>query len=75
MALAFVLEHPGVSSAIIGPRTMEQLESQIGAPEVRLETAVLDRIDEIVPPGTNVNLEDAGWSPSVLADASARRRH
>ena len=75
MALAFVLEHPGVNSAIIGPRTMEQLESQLGAPEVRLETAVLDRIDEIVEPGTNVNAVDGGWSPSVLANASARRRH
>ena len=75
MALAFVLEHPGVSSAIIGPRTMEQLESQLHAPDVRLETAVLDRIDEIVPPGTNVNAVDAGWAPAVLADAPARRRH
>jgi aryl-alcohol dehydrogenase-like predicted oxidoreductase len=75
MALAFVLEHPAVSAAIIGPRTMEQLESQLSAPDVRLEAAVLDRIDEIVAPGTNVNPEDAGWKPSALANPRLRRRH
>jgi aryl-alcohol dehydrogenase-like predicted oxidoreductase len=75
MALAFVLEHPAVSAAIIGPRTMEQLESQLSAPDVRLEADVLDRIDEIVAPGTNVNREDAGWTPSVLANPRLRRRH
>jgi aryl-alcohol dehydrogenase-like predicted oxidoreductase len=75
LALAFVLEHPAISAAIIGPRTMEQLESQLSAPDVRLDTTVLDRIDQIVPPGTNVNLDDAGWTPSVLANARKRRRH
>lgn len=74
LALAFVLEHPAISSAIIGPRTMEQLESQLSAPTIRLESAVLDRIDEIVAPGTNLNPEDAGWSPAVLAQAHKRRR-
>lgn len=74
LALAFVLEHPAISSAIIGPRTMEQLESQLTAPEVELDEAVLDRIDEIVAPGTNVNPDDAGWSPPHLADAHSRRR-
>ncbi len=74
LALAFVLEHPAISAAIIGPRTMEQLESQLSAPDVRLEVAVLDRIDQIVPPGTNVNYDDAGWTPSVLANARKRRR-
>jgi aryl-alcohol dehydrogenase-like predicted oxidoreductase len=74
LGLSFVLEHPAVSAAIIGPRTMEQLESQLSAPEVRLDPAVLDRIDEIVAPGTNVNPEDAGWSPSVLANPRLRRR-
>ncbi|GAA1764502.1 aldo/keto reductase [Streptomonospora arabica] len=73
LALAFVLEHPAVSSAIIGPRTMEQLESQLSAAEVRLPAEVLDRIDEIVPPGTNLNRADAGWTPPELR-ASARRR-
>ena len=74
LALGFVLEHPAVTAAIIGPRTMEQLESQLSAPTVQLEPAILDRIDEIVPPGTNVNPEDAGWSPTVLVDARLRRR-
>ena len=53
MALAFTLAHPAISSAIIGPRTMEQLEGQLVAPEVRLDEDVLDRIDELVPPGTS----------------------
>ena len=74
LALAFVLEHPAVSSAIIGPRTMEHLEGQLGAADIRLEPAVLDRIDELVPPGTNLNVADAGWTPPALADKSQRRR-
>jgi aryl-alcohol dehydrogenase-like predicted oxidoreductase len=74
LALAFVLEHPAVSAAIIGPRTMEQLESQLTAPDVRLEPAVLDRIDELVAPGTNVNPEDAGWEPRAVTDSRLRRR-
>jgi aryl-alcohol dehydrogenase-like predicted oxidoreductase len=75
LALAFVLEHPAISAAIIGPRTMEQLESQLGAASVRLEESVLDRIDELVPPGTNVNAADSGWTPPALADPRLRRRH
>jgi aryl-alcohol dehydrogenase-like predicted oxidoreductase len=74
LALGFVLEHPAVSAAIIGPRTMEQLESQLPAATVRLEESVLDRIDQIAPPGTNVNPEDAGWQPSVLSHPRLRRR-
>jgi aryl-alcohol dehydrogenase-like predicted oxidoreductase len=75
LALAFVLEHPAISAAIIGPRTMEQLESQLGAPEIVLEADVLDRIDELVAPGTNFTAADAGWSPRVLSKAKLRRRH
>ncbi|MFY9783343.1 MAG: aldo/keto reductase [Acidimicrobiales bacterium] len=74
LSLAFVLEHPAISSAIIGPRTMDQLESQLSAPSVRLEDSILDRIDELVPPGTNVNAIDAGWVPSWLTATSQRRR-
>ncbi|GAA3810863.1 aldo/keto reductase [Sphaerisporangium flaviroseum] len=74
MALAFVLRHPGVTSAIIGPRTMEHLESQLTAADVRLSGDVLDRIDQIVPPGVNLNPADAGWRPPALVDASLRRR-
>ena len=73
MALAFVMRHPAVTAPIIGPRTMEQLESQIGAADVELSDDVLDRIDEIVPPGTNVNPADTGWQNPAL-EPSARRR-
>jgi aryl-alcohol dehydrogenase-like predicted oxidoreductase len=74
LALAFVIRHPAVTSAIIGPRTMEQLESQLGAEDVTLEPAVLDRIDEIVPPGTNLNAPDGGYLPPALATPALRRR-
>jgi len=73
MALAFVINHPVVTAAIIGPRTMEQLESQLTAVDVTLSDDVLDRIDEIVPPGTNLNPADAGYSNPAL-EPSARRR-
>ncbi|MGH9065797.1 MAG: aldo/keto reductase [Acidimicrobiales bacterium] len=74
LALAFVLAHPAVTSAIIGPRTMEQLEGQLGAIEVTLTDDVLDRIDELVPPGTNVSSPDAGWKPAALTEHWRRRR-
>jgi aryl-alcohol dehydrogenase-like predicted oxidoreductase len=74
MAVAFVLAHPAISSAIIGPRTMEQLESQIGAADITLSADVLDAIDEIVPPGTNSSPSDGGYEPPALTDASKRRR-
>src|SRR5262245_60581587 len=74
MALAFVIRHPAVTAAIIGPRTMEQLESQLGAADVNLPDELLDRIDEIVPPGRNANPADAGWTPPALADPALRRR-
>jgi aryl-alcohol dehydrogenase-like predicted oxidoreductase len=73
MALAFVINHPAVTAAIIGPRTMEQLESQLGAEEVVLDAALLDRIDEIVPPGTNLNQVDAGWQNPALQPGARRR--
>ena len=73
MALGFVLAHPAVTSPIIGPRTMEQLESQLGAAEIRLPADVLDRIDEIVPPGTTLSRADHGWDPPALANAKLRR--
>ncbi len=74
LALAFVLRHPTVTAPIIGPRTMEQLESQLGAVDVVLTTDILDAVDEIVPPGTNLNPVDAGWRPPALDDTSGRRR-
>ena len=74
LALAFVTSHRAVTAAIIGPRTMEQLESQLPALERTLSADLLDRIDEIVPPGSNVNPNDTGWDPPWLADSAARRR-
>ncbi|SDI39846.1 aldo/keto reductase [Nonomuraea jiangxiensis] len=74
LALAFTIRHRAVTSAIIGPRTMEHLESQLTAADVRLTDDVLDRIDEIVPPGVTLNPADAGWAPPELTDASLRRR-
>jgi aryl-alcohol dehydrogenase-like predicted oxidoreductase len=74
LALAFVIRHPTVTSAIIGPRTLEQLEGQLGAADAELGTDVLDAIDAIVPPGTNLNPADSGWRPPHLDDPSARRR-
>ena len=73
LALAFVMNHPAVTSAIIGPRTMEQLESQLGALDLTLDSALLDRIDEIVPPGQNVNPADAGWQNPALRREALRR--
>jgi aryl-alcohol dehydrogenase-like predicted oxidoreductase len=73
MALAFVIRHPAVTAAIIGPRTMEHLESQLGGADVVLLDDVLDQIDAIVPPGVTVNAADGGWSNPALA-AAARRR-
>jgi aryl-alcohol dehydrogenase-like predicted oxidoreductase len=73
MAIAFVIRHPAVTSAIIGPRTMDHLEGQLGAAEVELSDEILDRIDEIVPPGTNVNPADTGWDSPDL-EPPARRR-
>ena len=74
LALAFVLEHPAVSSAIIGPRTPTQLESQLGAEKITLSQDVLDRIDEIVPPGKTINDADRGYSPPSLLEPAQRRR-
>jgi aryl-alcohol dehydrogenase-like predicted oxidoreductase len=73
LALAWVIRHPAVTAAIIGPRTMEHLESQLSAAEVALSDEVLDRIDEIVPPGVNVNPADGGWSNPALEPAARRR--
>jgi aryl-alcohol dehydrogenase-like predicted oxidoreductase len=73
IALAFVINHPAVTSAIIGPRTMDHLESQLSAPDVTLPEELLDAIDEVVPPGVNLNPADAGWTPPSLAPRNRRR--
>jgi aryl-alcohol dehydrogenase-like predicted oxidoreductase len=74
LAVAWVLHNPAVTSAIIGPRTMDQLTSQLGAADVQLTADVLDRVDEIVPPGTNFTWADAGYTPPMVAEARHRRR-
>jgi aryl-alcohol dehydrogenase-like predicted oxidoreductase len=73
LAIAFVLRHPAITAAIVGPRTMEQLESQLGAADVELSDDLLDAIDDLVAPGTTINPADAGYTPPSL-EPSARRR-
>jgi aryl-alcohol dehydrogenase (NADP+) len=73
MALAWAVEHPAVTSALIGPRTEEQLDLLLGGSEVRLDSDTLDAIDEVVAPGTNLNPADAGWAPTALSKEARRR--
>ena len=73
LAIAFVVNHPAVTSAIIGPRTMEQLDSQLPAADARLDPAILDRIDEIVQPGVNLNPADTSYGELVLKPSLRRR--
>lgn len=74
LAIAFVIRHPAISAAIIGPRTMEHLDSYLGAADVHLEDDVLDRIDEIVAPGSDVTFLDFPWKPPALTSPALRRR-
>lgn len=73
LAIAFVLRHPAVTAAIIGPRTMEHLESQLTAADIELSEDVLDQIDKIVPPGLTINPADNGWTSPSLRPAARRR--
>ena len=73
LAIAFVLQHPAITAPIIGPRTMEQLETQLGAVDLTITPELLDRIDEIVPPGTTLNPGDSGYQPPALANPALRR--
>jgi aryl-alcohol dehydrogenase-like predicted oxidoreductase len=74
LAVAFVLAHPAVTSAIVGPRTMDHLTSLVASADLHLDTAILDGIDEVVPPATTYNPADAGWSPPWVTEAALRRR-
>lgn len=74
LAMAFVMAHPGVTSAVIGPRTMPHLDDLLAGAEVRLGDDVLDRIDQIVPPGTDVGLDEAKYKPPAISRAELRRR-
>ncbi len=73
MAIAFVLQHPGVTSAIIGPRTLEQLESQLPGGSAVLTDGVLDQIDAIATPGVTINQPDTSYGERELAHAARRR--
>ena len=75
LAIAFAIAHPGVTSAIIGPRTMEHLEDLLAGAEVTLTDEILDRIDTIVPPGTDVGMPDeSAYLPPALQQSNLRRR-
>jgi aryl-alcohol dehydrogenase-like predicted oxidoreductase len=74
MAMAFVMAHPGVTSAILGPRTMQQLEDLLAGAEVALSDEILDRIDEVVAPGTDAGPMGALYTPPAVTQASLRRR-
>jgi len=73
LAIAFVINHPAVTSAIIGPRTMEQLDSQLPAADVTLDASLLDRVDEIVQPGVNLNPADTSYGEQVFRPSLRRR--
>lgn len=74
MAMAFVMAHPGVTSAILGPRTMDQLDDLLAGAELRLDDDLLDRIDAIAPPGFDVGINEANYQPPALTTAILRRR-
>jgi aryl-alcohol dehydrogenase-like predicted oxidoreductase len=74
LATAFPLVHPVVTSVILGPRTMEQLQNSLAGADVVLDDSALERIDAIVAPGTELAFPDGGWSPPSLTETAARRR-
>ena len=74
LAMAFAIAHPGVTSALIGPRTMEQLDDLLARVDTVLSDELLDRIDEIVPPGTDVGTLDMAYNPPAIRTATLRRR-
>ncbi|MEO5874514.1 MAG: aldo/keto reductase [Streptosporangiaceae bacterium] len=74
LAVAFVRAHPAITSVIIGPRTLPQLEDLLAGADVTLSEDVLDRIDELVPPGTDLNRDDSYYRSPALTDKSLRRR-
>jgi aryl-alcohol dehydrogenase-like predicted oxidoreductase len=74
LAMAFTIAHPGVTSALLGPRTMDHLDDLLAGQDVELTDDVLDRVDEIVPPGTDVTPLDQEYKPPALLDPALRRR-
>jgi aryl-alcohol dehydrogenase-like predicted oxidoreductase len=74
MALAFAIAHPGVTSALIGPRTPEQLDDLLAGAGIVLDDELLDRIDDIVAPGTDIGRLDMAYNPPAITDPRLRRR-
>jgi aryl-alcohol dehydrogenase-like predicted oxidoreductase len=74
LAMAFAISHPGVTSAIIGPRTMQQLDDLLAGADVTLDDEILDRIDEIAPPGTDAGPNDVAYTPPAILHVNRRRR-
>lgn len=74
LAMAFAIAHPGVTSALIGPRSMEQLDDLLAGVDIALTDEVLDRIDAIVPPGTDVGRLDQQYNPPAVLEPALRRR-
>ena len=74
LAMAFTIAHPGVTSAIIGPRTMDHLDDLLAGAEITLTDEILDRIDAIVPPGTDVGTLDMAYNPPAIQQSRLRRR-
>jgi aryl-alcohol dehydrogenase-like predicted oxidoreductase len=74
LAMAFAIAHPGVTSAIIGPRTMAHLDDLLAGAETTLDDEILDQIDEIVPPGTDIGRLDMAYTPPAISSVSLRRR-
>ena len=74
LAMAFATAHPGVSSALLGPRTMGQLDDLLAGVDVTLSDEILDRIDEIVPPGTDIGTLDQAYLPPAIERPGLRRR-
>jgi aryl-alcohol dehydrogenase (NADP+) len=74
LAMAFAISHPGVTCALLGARTMEQLDGLLAGVDVVLSDDVLDRIDEIVPPGTDVGTLDQAYVPPAIQRTELRRR-
>jgi diketogulonate reductase-like aldo/keto reductase len=74
LAIAFTIAHPGVTCVLLGARTEAHLDNLLAGLDVTLSDDVLDRIDEIVPPGTDVGALDQAYQPPALEDSSLRRR-
>jgi len=72
--MAFVLAHPGVTSALIGPRTMAHLDDLLAGVDLTLDEDLLDRIDKIVPPGADVGTLEMAYQPPAIERAGLRRR-